>query len=322
MGYDAFISYRRENGFLMAQVIYDKLEEKGIHCFMDLQELQAGRFNEKILEAIKASDNFILILPKNALTRCKNENDWLRIEILEAINLNKRIIPVLCDGFEWPKVWNDGIPQDIRNIEYLNGVSSSREYLSAMIDKIISYMPDVKPESELKRDRKEWPKSTYEFFNRAIDSFSEIVSVDFAFPAGDEWRINTKKVSILSYIIENQIKLRIMLNTKESVCAISDNIAHPLKRRRTLDEIHDDWRDLERIYPDIVSVRVSKVPLLHRTYIIKGTQCGAANIKHYIYGRHLLDPDERESRQVFVYGSPEYKMFEIEYDYLWDNAKD
>lgn len=28
MQYDAFISYRRENGFLMAQVIRDRLEEK------------------------------------------------------------------------------------------------------------------------------------------------------------------------------------------------------------------------------------------------------------------------------------------------------
>lgn len=27
--YDAFISYRRENGFLMAQVIYDRLKERG-----------------------------------------------------------------------------------------------------------------------------------------------------------------------------------------------------------------------------------------------------------------------------------------------------
>lgn len=31
MQYDAFISYRRENGFLMAQVIRDRLEEKGLH---------------------------------------------------------------------------------------------------------------------------------------------------------------------------------------------------------------------------------------------------------------------------------------------------
>ena len=36
--YDAFISYRRENGFLMAQVIYDRLKERGIQCFFDLEE--------------------------------------------------------------------------------------------------------------------------------------------------------------------------------------------------------------------------------------------------------------------------------------------
>ena len=83
--YDAFISYRRENGFLMAQVIYDRLKDKGIQCFFDLEELRSGKFDEKILVAIREAHTFILILPKNALTRCKNEDDWVCQEILEAV---------------------------------------------------------------------------------------------------------------------------------------------------------------------------------------------------------------------------------------------
>ena len=67
--YDAFISYRRDNGFLMAQVIYDRLKERGINCFLDLEELRSGKFDEKILVAIQQAHTFILILPRNALDR-------------------------------------------------------------------------------------------------------------------------------------------------------------------------------------------------------------------------------------------------------------
>ena len=90
MGFDAFISYRRENGFLMAQVIRNRLEEKSIHCFLDLEELRSGRFDERILLEIQQAHTFILVLPKNTLTRCSNENDWVRREILEAVNYKKK----------------------------------------------------------------------------------------------------------------------------------------------------------------------------------------------------------------------------------------
>lgn len=43
--YDALISYRRENGFLMAQVIYDRLKNRGIQCFFDLEEWRSGKFD-------------------------------------------------------------------------------------------------------------------------------------------------------------------------------------------------------------------------------------------------------------------------------------
>ena len=139
--YDAFISYRRENGFLMAQVIYDRLKERGIQCFFDLQELRSGKFDEKILVAIREAHTFILILPKDALNRCVNEDDWVRREIIEAVRCDKVIIPIMYDGFEWPKKWNAEIPKEFYGLEKNNGVSGTQEYLPAMIDKIISYMP-------------------------------------------------------------------------------------------------------------------------------------------------------------------------------------
>ena len=75
----------------MAQVIHDRLAEKGITSFLDLEELRSGKFNEKLYEAIDNSNNFILILSKGALDGCISSNDWVRKEILEAGEKNKAI---------------------------------------------------------------------------------------------------------------------------------------------------------------------------------------------------------------------------------------
>ena len=320
MGYDAFISYRRENGFLMAQVIRDRLEEKGLHCFLDLEELRSGHFDEKILLAIQEAHTFILILPKNALTRCSNEDDWMRKEILEAVRCHKVIIPVMYDGFRWPKKWNDSIPDDIKNLEKMNGVSGSQEYLPAMIEKIISYMPqdEINTRLKVKTSEKKIPTGTMGFFREMMQRLGDGVCVDMAFHAGIEWRQNSDKVDILNYILKNRIKLRILANKSEEVYEITKSMTQPLKKYRTYEECLADWYELTVSYPDIIELRVPKVPLLHRIYLIRGSESGAVNIKYYTYGNYIPDKDFRLS---FESGSPEYDLYYREFEYLWETAE-
>lgn len=154
MKYDAFISYRRGNGFFMAQVIRDHLEKQKVKCFLDVEELSSGKFDNRIIEAIQDAPNFILILTKNALDRCCDEQDWMRREILEALKHSKTIIPVMYEDFKWPKKWDEKIPEPIKTIEHYQAVSGTKVYLSAMIDRIVSYMSGVgtkpqQPQSEV-----------------------------------------------------------------------------------------------------------------------------------------------------------------------------
>lgn len=210
MKYDAFISYRRDNGFLMAQVIHDCLQEKGVSCFLDLEELRYGYFDEKIYIAIQKAHSFILILPKNALNRCANEDDWVRKEILAAVKYNKTIIPVMYDGFKWPKKWADGIPKEIKKLETTNGVSGTQEYLSAMIDKIISYMPGC-VNSSLKPSHTvncQISVGTTDFFRFAIDNVAGDSVIKMAFHTGSEWQRDSEKVDMLNEILDRKIKFR------------------------------------------------------------------------------------------------------------------
>lgn len=87
---DAFISYRREGGYLMAQLLRSSLKDKGIYCYLDLEEDHSGQFDERLLDAIRDSSNFILILTRGTLDRCVNKDDWVRREIAEAVNSKKK----------------------------------------------------------------------------------------------------------------------------------------------------------------------------------------------------------------------------------------
>ena len=136
---DIFISYRREGGYAMARLLYEIFNHSGLSAFLDLEELRAGQFNNKLYEAIEKANNFILVLPKNGLDRCSMERDWVRLEIEHAIRLKKNIIPVMMTGFTFPET----LPESLASLPYFNGVQASREYFDAAVSKILSMLVGV-----------------------------------------------------------------------------------------------------------------------------------------------------------------------------------
>lgn len=136
MKYDIFISYRRNGGDTLAQLLYDRLTHRGYRVFLDIESLNAGKFNEKLLNVIEECKDIIIVLPPNALERCHNEGDWLYREIKHSIEHSKNIIPVLMKDFIWP----DNIPEAISEIRNYNGILDNKDYFDAVIDKISSLL--------------------------------------------------------------------------------------------------------------------------------------------------------------------------------------
>lgn len=88
--YDIFISYRRVGGAQYARILQLMLSQRGYRVFLDYDELKDGIFGKKIKAAILEAPVFMLVLSKNALDRCKNDDDWVREEILFAIEGGKK----------------------------------------------------------------------------------------------------------------------------------------------------------------------------------------------------------------------------------------
>ena len=91
----------------------------GYNVFIDVESLRAGKFNEALLDVIDNCKDFILVLSKNALDRCVNEDDWVRREVSHA---KKNIVPIMLRDFSFP----EGLPDDIKEICNYQRITAAR----------------------------------------------------------------------------------------------------------------------------------------------------------------------------------------------------
>lgn len=133
--YDIFISYRREGGDFLGQLLYERLSHMGYSVFFDVESLRSGKFNEALYKYMDGCTDAIVLLPPNALDRCVNEDDWVRKEISYLIKKQKNIIPVMMRGFVFPSE----LPKDMRDFDKYNGiVAQEASSFSWVIDQLIN----------------------------------------------------------------------------------------------------------------------------------------------------------------------------------------
>ncbi|KAM8975190.1 NAD(+) hydrolase SARM1 [Pelodytes ibericus] len=139
-GPDVFISYRRSTGSQLASLLKVHLYLHGFSAFIDVEKLEAGRFEDKLIQSVISARNFVLVLSAGSLDKCMGDNDckdWVHKEIVTALNCGKNIVPV-TDHFEWPDPMS--LPEDMRAVLKFNGIKWSHEYQDATIEKIIRFL--------------------------------------------------------------------------------------------------------------------------------------------------------------------------------------
>ncbi|KAG1686944.1 Sterile alpha and TIR motif-containing protein 1 [Nymphon striatum] len=137
---DVFISYRRSNGSQLASLLKVHLQLRGFSVFIDVERLEAGKFDNNLLQSIRQAKNFILVLTPNALDRCVGDvdcKDWVHREILAALESKCNIIPII-DNFQWPE--SDKLPGDMSAVCYFNGVRWIHDYQDACVDKLERFL--------------------------------------------------------------------------------------------------------------------------------------------------------------------------------------
>jgi hypothetical protein len=131
--YDVFLSFRRNDGDVLATVLRDSLTEKGYKVFFDAGKLNSGKFNPRLLRVIENCANIVVVLSKGSLDDCVNDGDRLRRELAHALKHDKHIITIALRDFEFPK----NLPDDIAGISDKDGIKvNNNEYFVTAADRL------------------------------------------------------------------------------------------------------------------------------------------------------------------------------------------
>jgi len=154
-----FISYRRDGASVWAQLISEKLTQRGYDVFFDFKNLASGGFEKVIFENIDARAHFIVLLTPSALERCEDPQDLFRREIEVAIEKKRNIVPIMLDGFDFKAPGIDSQQwKTFATLKKYNGVTAYPEYVDAAVEKLdkclnISLGLVLHPVSEIARQK-------------------------------------------------------------------------------------------------------------------------------------------------------------------------
>jgi len=118
----------------------NELQSRELKVFLDIEDLGAGHYDDKLLRYIEQAPNFLPILTPNCLDSRGGDEDWMLKEIAYAIVHERNIVPMVMPGFRFPNPLD--LPQDIRALPRHNGVEFSNSYYQAMIERLITYLID------------------------------------------------------------------------------------------------------------------------------------------------------------------------------------
>ena len=135
--YDIFISYRRGSGEVMARLLYELLKKRKYNVFFDHKTLSTGEYEEKLLNIISSCKDFIVVFSEDCFKVEGKSGLFYMKEIKQALESDRKIIPLMIDGFVDPdeaeiKGFSD--PDTVRRVIKNNGKKIRVETIDGDID--------------------------------------------------------------------------------------------------------------------------------------------------------------------------------------------
>lgn len=138
--YDVFISYRKDGGSELADLVRSNLLLRGYareRIFLDTHSLSSGDFREKISQAVQASANLVLIVSKDCFKDLSEDSAFL-FEIKTALESGVNIVPVCFSGPE--ELSSEFLPDIAVKSFRSNAVIYSHDYQQASFDRLKSFL--------------------------------------------------------------------------------------------------------------------------------------------------------------------------------------
>jgi uracil-DNA glycosylase len=152
-----FINYRRQDSEGYVGRLYDHLTQHFARedVFMDVDNIKPGvDFVKALEEAVAACDVFLAIIGPQWLhaandageRRLDEWNDFVRIELISAIKMNKAIIPVLVGRAQMPSLRD--LPEEISALARRNAFELSHQRFAVDVAKLAEIINAAAPPKE------------------------------------------------------------------------------------------------------------------------------------------------------------------------------
>lgn len=161
-----FLNYRRDGDFHAARGIFERLEKEfgRDNIFMDVGKgyIKLGDdFAEKLREKVASCDVLLAVIGRGWLEakdtagnrRLDSPSDFVRDEIVSALEQNKRVIPVLVDNASMPDP--DLLPDPLKKLVGRHAVRLTNENFSVDCDSLMSQLRELLIEEEEEREENE-----------------------------------------------------------------------------------------------------------------------------------------------------------------------
>ena len=170
-----FINYRRADSQWATDAVYKALRTKlpPDHVFMDVDSIPIGvDFVEYLDGWVRRCDVLLVMIgpqwldaidPHTRRRRLDNENDFVRIEIRQALRRKIPVVPVLLDGTSMPDA--AALPEDIRALTRRNGVFLHLRTYETDLNRLIQQLQLAGPASPEPTPGRAFPA----FFRRGTD---------------------------------------------------------------------------------------------------------------------------------------------------------
>jgi hypothetical protein len=140
-----FISYRRDDTKAIAGRVYDRLVSalRRDNVFFDVSAIKGGEnFEDRLSSAVTVSDAVLIFIGSKWLEPLSNgilpgladHNDYVRLEVRQALQQRKLVIPILVDGVVMPD--QNKLPEDIATLTKRNALPLRHETFDADLDLI------------------------------------------------------------------------------------------------------------------------------------------------------------------------------------------
>ncbi len=146
-----YISYRRSDSGAFAARIFDHLGARlgRERLFMDIDSIAPGMdFRAATREAIARASVLLVVIGRDwmavdekGVPRIAEPDDFVHMDIVEAIGLDVPIIPLLIDGASMPR--EEDLPEDIRALARRNAVGVRLEQFASDMDRLVGYISSL-----------------------------------------------------------------------------------------------------------------------------------------------------------------------------------